>query len=100
LGIAKGSVFQHFKSKDGLFFEAYKKSGAVVSKVYASSAVVLEQGFLNSFVTGWRELRTWCEITGPHTAFIWSEIMDRSGVTARDQTVFSSPKILTDGATS
>jgi len=26
LGIAKGSVFQHFKSKDGLFFEAYKKA--------------------------------------------------------------------------
>ncbi len=24
LGIAKGSVFQHFGSKDGLFFEAYK----------------------------------------------------------------------------
>src|SRR5215470_8503516 len=26
LNIAKGSVFQHFKSKDGLFFEAYKKA--------------------------------------------------------------------------
>jgi AcrR family transcriptional regulator len=26
LGIAKGSVFQHFRSKEGLFFEAYKKS--------------------------------------------------------------------------
>src|ERR1700745_464712 len=26
LGIAKGSVFQHFVSKDGLFFEAYKKA--------------------------------------------------------------------------
>jgi TetR/AcrR family transcriptional regulator len=26
LGIAKGSVFQHFGSKDGLFFEAYKKA--------------------------------------------------------------------------
>ncbi len=50
LGIAKGSVFQHFKSKDGLFFEAYKKAvqgrivlrgvqegGAVVSEIYAGS---------------------------------------------------------------
>ena len=26
LGIAKGSVFQHFGSKDGLFFEVYKKA--------------------------------------------------------------------------
>jgi TetR/AcrR family transcriptional regulator len=26
LGIAKGSIFQHFGSKDGLFFEAYKKA--------------------------------------------------------------------------
>ena len=26
LGIAKGSVFQHFRSKDGLFFEVYKEA--------------------------------------------------------------------------
>ena len=26
LGIAKGSIFQHFGSKDGLFFEAYKSA--------------------------------------------------------------------------
>lgn len=26
LGIAKGSIFQHFGTKDGLFFEAYKKA--------------------------------------------------------------------------
>jgi AcrR family transcriptional regulator len=26
LGIAKGSIFQHFGSKAGLFFEAYKKA--------------------------------------------------------------------------
>ena len=25
LGIAKGSIFQHFGSKAGLFFEAYKR---------------------------------------------------------------------------
>src|ERR1022692_3583002 len=26
LGIAKGSIFQHFGSKDGLFFEVYKRA--------------------------------------------------------------------------
>ena len=26
MGIAKGSIFQHFGSKDGLFFETYKKA--------------------------------------------------------------------------
>src|SRR5204863_9782285 len=26
LGIAKGSIFQHFGSKDGLIFEVYKKT--------------------------------------------------------------------------
>jgi AcrR family transcriptional regulator len=26
LGIAKGSIFQHFGSKDGLFFDVYKKA--------------------------------------------------------------------------
>ena len=36
LGIAKGSVFQHFKSKDGLFFEAYKKAApAYISETTA-----------------------------------------------------------------
>ena len=31
-------MFQHFKSKDGLFFEAYKKAVLVVSGIYAGSA--------------------------------------------------------------
>ncbi|MGC1535677.1 MAG: TetR/AcrR family transcriptional regulator, partial [Candidatus Sulfotelmatobacter sp.] len=32
LGIAKGSVFQHFGSKDGLFFEVYKRAVRSFSK--------------------------------------------------------------------
>ena len=27
LGIAKGSIFQHFGSKSGLFLQAYKRAG-------------------------------------------------------------------------
>ena len=44
LGIAKGSVFQHFKSKDGLFFEAYKKAVQSFPKYLAAPAEVQEQG--------------------------------------------------------
>ena len=32
LGIAKGSIFQHFGSKDGLFFEVYKRAVRSFSK--------------------------------------------------------------------
>jgi TetR/AcrR family transcriptional regulator len=45
LGIAKGSVFQHFKSKDGLFFEAYKKAVQSFPKYMQAPAAVLELGF-------------------------------------------------------
>ncbi len=45
LGIAKGSVFQHFKSKDGLFFEAYKKAVQSFPKYMQVPAPVREQGF-------------------------------------------------------
>src|ERR1035441_2475357 len=45
LGIAKGSVFQHFKSKDGLFFEAYKKAVQSFPKYMQASAAALERGF-------------------------------------------------------
>jgi TetR/AcrR family transcriptional regulator len=44
LGIAKGSVFQHFKSKDGLFFEAYKKAVQSFPKYMEAPATVLEAG--------------------------------------------------------
>jgi AcrR family transcriptional regulator len=45
LGIAKGSVFQHFKSKDGLFFEAYKKAVRSFPKYMHVPAAVAERGF-------------------------------------------------------
>jgi AcrR family transcriptional regulator len=45
LGIAKGSVFQHFKSKDGLFFEAYKKAVQSFSKYMQAPAATQEHGF-------------------------------------------------------
>src|SRR5438270_603968 len=44
LGIAKGSVFQHFKSKDGLFFEAYKKAVRSFPKYMEAPAEFQTQG--------------------------------------------------------
>ena len=45
LGIAKGSVFQHFGSKDGLFFEVYKKAVRSFSAYLDAPLDVREQGF-------------------------------------------------------
>jgi TetR/AcrR family transcriptional regulator len=45
LGIAKGSVFQHFKSKDGLFFEAYKKAVQSFPRYMQAPAAAQERGF-------------------------------------------------------
>jgi TetR/AcrR family transcriptional regulator len=47
LGIAKGSVFQHFKSKDGLFFEAYKKAVSSFPKYMQAPAASQERGFFD-----------------------------------------------------
>jgi TetR/AcrR family transcriptional regulator len=45
LGIAKGSVFQHFGSKDGLFFEVYKKAVRCFPAYLDAPADVRDQGF-------------------------------------------------------
>ena len=45
LGIAKGSVFQHFGSKDGLFFEVYKRAVRSFSKYLNVSEEVRQGGF-------------------------------------------------------
>ena len=45
LGIAKGSIFQHFGSKDGLFFEVYKRSVRSFAKYLDVPAEVRESGF-------------------------------------------------------
>jgi TetR/AcrR family transcriptional regulator len=45
LGIAKGSVFQHFGSKDGLFFEVYKRAVRSFPKYLDAPAEVRAIGF-------------------------------------------------------
>src|SRR5216684_7887927 len=45
LGIAKGSIFQHFGSKDGLFFEVYKKAVRSFPRYLDAPAEVRELGF-------------------------------------------------------
>jgi len=45
LGIAKGSIFQHFGSKDGLFFEVYKRSVRSFAKYLDAPREVRDAGF-------------------------------------------------------
>jgi AcrR family transcriptional regulator len=56
LGIAKGSIFQHFCSKDGLFFEVYKKAVRSLPAYLDAPAEVRERGFYDV-------LRYWLEST-------------------------------------
>jgi len=56
LGIAKGSVFQHFGSKDGLFFEVYKKAVRSFPRYLDAPPEVREHGFFEI-------LRYWLERT-------------------------------------
>lgn len=56
LGIAKGSVFQHFGSKGGLLVAAYKKAVTEFSAWLDAPPEIKEQGF---FAT----VRYWLEIT-------------------------------------
>jgi len=56
LSIAKGSVFQHFGSKEGLFLAAYQKAVSAFSTYLDAPALVLGRGF---FAT----LRYWLERT-------------------------------------
>ena len=45
LGIAKGSIFQHFGSKDGLFFEVYKLAVRSFPKYLDAPADIRQAGF-------------------------------------------------------
>jgi TetR/AcrR family transcriptional regulator len=45
LGIAKGSIFQHFGSKDGLFFEVYKRAVRCFPKYLDAPSEVRGAGF-------------------------------------------------------
>jgi TetR/AcrR family transcriptional regulator len=54
LGIAKGSIFQHFGSKDGLFFEAYKRAVLALPAWLDAPTKILGEGFFAT-VTYWLE---------------------------------------------
>src|SRR5215471_18653050 len=56
LGIAKGSIFQHFGSKDGLFFEVYKRAVRSFARYLDAPAEVRQVGFFEV-------LRYWLEST-------------------------------------
>jgi TetR/AcrR family transcriptional regulator len=56
LGIAKGSIFQHFGSKAGLFFAAYQKAAASLPAWLDAPSEVIDQGF-------WVTLEYWLERT-------------------------------------
>jgi TetR/AcrR family transcriptional regulator len=45
LGIAKGSIFQHFGSKDGLFFEVYKRAMRSFAKYLDAPTDIRAAGF-------------------------------------------------------
>lgn len=47
LGIAKGSIFQHFGSKDGLFFEVYKKAVRSFPKYLDAPPEIRQAGFFD-----------------------------------------------------
>jgi TetR/AcrR family transcriptional regulator len=47
LGIAKGSIFQHFGSKDGLFFEVYKKAVRSFPRYLDAPAEIRAAGFFD-----------------------------------------------------
>jgi AcrR family transcriptional regulator len=68
LGIAKGSVFQHFGSKNGLFFEAYKKAVRSLPGYMHAPADVRGKVFLKLSAIGWSAPSTWCAKTGSPTA--------------------------------
>lgn len=54
LGIAKGSFFQYFGSKEGLFFAAYRKAVSGMKKWLDAPDDVLEAGFFQT-ITYWLE---------------------------------------------
>jgi AcrR family transcriptional regulator len=45
MGIAKGSIFQHFKTKDGLFLAVYKKALTSLPRYLDAPADVCKRGF-------------------------------------------------------
>jgi AcrR family transcriptional regulator len=64
IGIAKGSIFQHFGSKEGLFLAAYKESVSAFEAYLEAPAEVLKKGFFAI-------LRYWLTRTGRHLSENW-----------------------------
>ena len=64
LGIAKGSIFQHFGSKAGLFLEVFKTAARSLPAWLEAPPEVVEQGFFAS-------VRYWLEHTGHLVAEDW-----------------------------
>jgi AcrR family transcriptional regulator len=64
LGIAKGSIFQHFGSKSGLFFEVFKTAARSLPAWLEAPPEVVEQGFFAS-------VRYWLEHTGHLVSEDW-----------------------------
>jgi AcrR family transcriptional regulator len=56
LGIAKGSIFQHFDSKDGLFLEVYRRAVRSFAKYLEAPAEIRQAGFFE--VLRYRLVRT------------------------------------------
>src|ERR1700683_1094299 len=64
LGVAKGSIFQYFGSKGGLFLEAYKKAVRSFPTYLDSPPQIREKGFLRSCATGCLKPNGWFARTG------------------------------------
>ena len=88
LGIAKGSIFQHFKSKAGLFFEAYKRAATSLPAWLDVPEDVKAQGFFG-VVTFWLERTEHLikEDWVPNRVIADRELRHRPGAEARHQPV-------------
>jgi len=64
LGIAKGSIFQHFGSKSGLFLEVFKTAARSLPAWLEAPPEVVQRGFFAS-------VRYWLEQTGHLVAEDW-----------------------------
>jgi AcrR family transcriptional regulator len=69
LGIAKGSIFQHFGSKDGLFLEVYKKATRSFRATWMRRLRFAIADSSRCCDTGWRAPSTWCMKIGFLTGF-------------------------------
>jgi TetR/AcrR family transcriptional regulator len=64
VGVAKGTVFLHFGSKEGLFLAAYERAVGMLPAWLAAPADVVDRGF-------WSVLEYWLERTEADLAEAW-----------------------------